>query len=74
MRLKHPNVVQCLGATTDPPQIVMDLMSNGEVMGYVRGNRGVDRVHLVSSLASARRELTAYRGTTIPGLRFDRRS
>ena len=48
MRLKHPNVVRCLGATASPPQIVMDLMPNGEVMDYVRNNPNADRVHLVS--------------------------
>ena len=48
MRLKHPNVVQCLGATVNPSQIVMDWMPNGDVMDYMRNNRGASRVHLVS--------------------------
>ena len=36
MRLKHPNVVQCLGATINPPQIIMDWMTRGEVMECVQ--------------------------------------
>jgi hypothetical protein len=56
MRLNHPNVVQCLGATVDPPQIVMDWMPNGEIMDYVQKNRGVSRIDLVSSRAFAVRE------------------
>jgi len=48
MRLKHPNVVQCLGAVTNLSQIVMDWMENGEVMDYVRENSGASRAHLVS--------------------------
>jgi len=49
MRLKHPSVVRCLGATVDPPQIVIDMMANGEVLDYVGNNPNVDRAHLVSS-------------------------
>lgn len=51
MRLKHPNVVQCFGATVDPHQIVIDWMDNGEVMDYVRNNPFASRIHLVSPLA-----------------------
>jgi len=56
MRLKHPNVVRCLGATADPPQIVMDLMPHGEVMDYVKKNPSVNRVNLVSLLVFAGKE------------------
>ena len=60
MRLKHPNVVQCLGATTNPTQVVMDLMSNGEVLDYMKTNRNADRAHLVSSrLVSVSKKLVA---------------
>ena len=59
MRLKHPNIVQCLGATTSPLQIVADLMSNGEVMNYTRRNPDADRVHLVSSLVLTGKSLLA---------------
>jgi len=52
MRLKHPHVVRCLGATVDPPQIVIDLMPNGEALDYVGKNPNVNRVHLVSSSVS----------------------
>ncbi|KAF9644876.1 kinase-like protein [Thelephora ganbajun] len=47
MRLKHPNVVQCFGATSKPPQIVIDWMENGEVMDYVQKNPNASRTHLV---------------------------
>jgi hypothetical protein len=53
MRLNHPNVVQCLGATANPPQIVMDWMPNGEVMKCMRKNPEADRLHLVSPLLLA---------------------
>ena len=71
MRLRHPNVVRCLGATTNPLQIVMDLMPNGEVTDYVRNNPNASRVHLVSSLVFAGKELITQCGTTIPGIRLD---
>jgi len=74
MRLKHPNIVQCLGATIDPRQIVMDLMSNGEVMDYVGGDPSVNRVHLVSSLTFAEEELIAQCGAAIAGARLDKRA
>ncbi|KAF9789478.1 kinase-like domain-containing protein [Thelephora terrestris] len=35
MQLKHPNIVECLGATIEPKQIVMELMENGRVMNYL---------------------------------------
>lgn len=50
MRLKHPNVVRCLGATLDPPQIVIDMMPNGEVLDYVGKNPDINRIHLVGPL------------------------
>ena len=59
MRLNHPNVVRCLGATVDPPQIVIDMMSNGEVLDYVGKNPNVNRVCLVSSLVSIYRNSLA---------------
>jgi len=59
MRLNHPNVVRCLGATTSPPQIVMDLMPKGEVMNYVKRNPNVNRVHFVSLLAFAGQKFIA---------------
>jgi len=55
MRLKHPNVVQCLGATINPPQIIMDWMARGEVMECVQKDPEADRLHFVSLLASPRR-------------------
>jgi hypothetical protein len=57
MRLKHPNVVQCFGATADPRQIVIDWMENGEVMKYVRKKPSASRTHLVSSLVFTAEEL-----------------
>lgn len=50
MRLKHPNVVRCFGVTTDPYQIVLDWMENGEIMNYVRDDPSVSRTYLVSPL------------------------
>ena len=52
MRLKHPNVVRCFGATAKPNQIVIDWMENGTVVDYVRSNPNTDRTHLVSFLVS----------------------
>jgi len=48
MRLKHPNVVRCLGAITSPNRIVLDWMQDGEVMHYLQRNPGVSRIDLVS--------------------------
>lgn len=48
MRLKHPNVVRCLGAITSPNRIVLDWVQNGEVMDYLRRNPGANRIDLVS--------------------------
>jgi len=56
MRLNHPNVVRCLGATTNPLQIVMDLMPNGEVMNYLKKYPNVSPVHFVSLLVFAGQE------------------
>ena len=68
MRLKHPNVVPCLGATANPLQVVMDLMSNGEVMDYTKRNSNANRAHLVSSLVFSGKGLTAQRGAMILGV------
>ena len=56
MRLKHPNIVQCLGATVNPSQIVMDWMLKGEVMDYLQNDRDASRVQLVSFPVSASKE------------------
>ncbi|KAF9643197.1 kinase-like protein [Thelephora ganbajun] len=50
MRLKHPNVVQCLGATANPPQIIVEWMPEGEVMECVQKNSKADRLHFVLGL------------------------
>ena len=74
MRLSHPNVVRCLGATANPPQIVMNLMSNGEVMDYIRRDRNANRVHLVSAMAFAGKELIDQCDAVNLGIGFDRRA
>ena len=54
-RLQHPNVVPCLGAYAGrPPQlgIISSWMENGTITQYVRKYHQVDRVGLVSELAS----------------------
>ena len=53
MRLEHPNVVCCLGATVNPPQIVVDWMPEGEVMEHVQKDPKADRLHFVRLSASA---------------------
>ena len=53
MRLEHPNVVRCLGATVNPPQIVVDWMPEGEVMEHVQKDPKADRLHFVCLPASA---------------------
>ena len=50
MQLKHPNVVQCLGAVAGSLHIALDWMQNGEVMYYLRKNPDASRVHLVGFL------------------------
>jgi hypothetical protein len=50
MQLKHPNIVECLGATIEPKQIVMELMENGRVMDYLEEKKDPSacRTRLVS--------------------------
>ena len=52
----------------------MDLMSNGEVMDYIRRNRNANRVHLVSAMAFAGKELINQCDAVNLGIGFDRRA
>ena len=47
--LGHLNVVQFLGATLDPPQLVSDWMPNGGLMEYVTVHPKENRLKLVGS-------------------------
>ena len=58
MRLKHPNVVQCLGAVVHPHRMVLDWMQNGEVMDYLRKNPDASRINLVDFLWLCCKETT----------------
>jgi len=46
-RLEHQNIVPLLGITSDPLQLVSAWMPNGDLIEYIRGHPGADRVLLV---------------------------
>ncbi|CAL1703032.1 unnamed protein product [Somion occarium] len=48
-RLKHPHIVEFFGAApfASPPFIVCDYMANGDAMGYIKRNPGIDRTKLL---------------------------
>ena len=45
--LTHPNIVPLLGVTIDPPQLISDWMSGGNLMEYITKQSDVDRLRLV---------------------------
>ena len=52
--LVHPNIVPFLGVTVDPPQLISDWMSGGDLAGYrVTGHPDVDRLGLVGAPSTA---------------------
>lgn len=69
MKLDHPNILRCFGVTNgrpqpvmkwmpnDHPQLVTKWMSNGEAIEYVRENKHVNRVCLVSVSTIVTREV-----------------
>ena len=44
---KHPNIVPFLGVTNTPLQLVSNWMPGGNVMEYIKGHPGADRLALV---------------------------
>ena len=51
--LVHPNIVPFLGATVDPPQLISDWMSGGDLAGFITNNPDADRLGLVSVPSTA---------------------
>ena len=49
--LTHPNIVPFLGVTTDPPQLISDWMSGGDLPAYITNNPYTDRLCLVGVLS-----------------------
>ena len=45
--LKHPNIVPLLGATTEPLELISELMPGGELLGYIAGHPDADRLSLM---------------------------
>ena len=55
-RLRHPNIVPCLGVPTGKPQqykIVCSWMENGRITDYVKKSPQADRIDLVSEFESS---------------------
>ena len=48
--LTHPNIVPLLGVTADPPQLILDWMSGGDLPAYITNNPQADRLRLVGVL------------------------
>lgn len=59
--LAHPNIVPLLGATIDPPQLISDWMSSGNLMEYITSHPDADRIGLVRIPSTA-----SYDGLTPP--------
>lgn len=45
--LEHPNIIPLLGATIDPPQLVLDWMCGGDLTEYITNNPDANRQDLV---------------------------
>lgn len=53
-RLRHPNIVPFLGATTEPLQFVSEWIPNGVLTDYVTKNPEANRIALVSPTPQSR--------------------
>ena len=51
--LEHPNIVPLLGVTIDPPQLISDWMSGGNLTEYITNNPEADRLRLVGTLSAS---------------------
>ena len=51
--LEHPNIVPLLGVTIDPPQLISDWMSGGNLMEYITNNPEADKLGLVGTLSAS---------------------
>ena len=51
--LAHPNIVPLLGVTIDPPQLISDWMSGGNLTDYITNNPDTNRLHLVGVLSAS---------------------
>lgn len=47
------NIVPFRGVTSAPPQLISDWMSGGDLLQYINGNPGADRLGLVCFPQSA---------------------
>ena len=50
--LTHPNIVPLLGVTADPPQLISDMESGGDLVEYLAKNPDADRLRLVCVLSA----------------------
>lgn len=48
-RLTHLNIMPLLGVTINPPQLIMGLVSNGNLPEYIEKHPNVDRFGLVGA-------------------------
>ena len=55
--LTHPNIVPLLGVTIDPPQLISDWMSGGNLMEYIANHPDTDRISLVNDLFASSYEM-----------------
>ena len=69
--LTHPNIVPLLGATVDPPQLISDRMTGGDLTEYIVSHPDTDRISLVSVplLCCTRRLLFYQLSNVAEGLR-----
>jgi len=49
-QLTHPNIVPLLRASIDPPLLISDWMSGGDLPKYIKNNPDADRIGLVRVL------------------------
>lgn len=59
-RLKHPNIVQFIGITSKPLQIISEWMPGGNMTVYINSNPRAGRITLVSSLFSPPLKMRSY--------------
>ena len=55
--LTHPNIVPLLGVTIDPPQLISDRMSGGNLMEYIANHPDMDRISLVGDFSASSYEM-----------------
>ena len=51
--MTHTNIVPLLGVITNPPQLISDWVSGGDLTEYIAGNPDSDRLGLVGVASTA---------------------